>query len=92
MKNTVVINFKNVVEELESKKLKLCYFKNGHFVEDAQGNFYAIDILYHGSYLDRLIKNGNVIEFNRIDNQLIKEWEQIWEVSEVKSFINRHSL
>lgn len=96
MENTVVIDFKNIVSELESKKLKLCYFRNGHFVEDTQGNLYAIEILYHGSYLDKLIKDGNVVEFTLIDDSVVgtvKDYEKkVWEVSEVNEFIKRHSL
>lgn len=91
---TLTIDFKNIVSELESKELKLCYFRNGHFVEDTQGNLYAIEILYHGSYLDKLIKDGNVIEFNRIDDsvvQTVKDYEKkVWGISEVEDFIIKY--
>lgn len=94
MKDTVVLNFKNVVPELESKNLKLCFLKNsnGIFIEDAQGNLYVIETYRHGSYLDRLIKDGIVVEFNRLDNS-IEDWKkEIWGVPEVEAFIERHSL
>lgn len=93
MGNTIVIDFKNIVSELESKKLNLCYFRNGHFAEDTQGNLYAIETYYHGSYLDKLIKDGNVIEFNRIDAsvyQTVKDYEKkVWSASNVEAFIVR---
>lgn len=96
MTNTIVVNFKNIVSEMKSKELKLFFFRNGHFVEDAQGNIYAIEIYYHGSYLDKLITDGNIIQFNHVDASVVhtvKDYEkQVWEASEVEAFIERHSL
>jgi len=52
-----------------------------------------METCYYGSYLDKLIKNGSVVDFNYIDISLalnIGDWEkEIWSVSEVKSFIRR---
>ena len=49
-----------------------------------------------GSYLDKLIKDGVVVEFNLVDNAKSKnigDWEkEIWGVSEVKAFIKRQCL
>lgn len=93
----VLINFKNIVEELESKELKLCFIKNkGMFIENAHGNLYIIDISNHGSYLDRFIREGVIVEFNLLDSSLSQNIanleREIWGVLEVKAFIERHSL
>lgn len=97
MKNNIVIDFKNVVSELESKKLKLCFIKNrGMFLEDTQGDLYSFEISKHGSYLDSLIKDGTVVQFNYVNPSLsrtIEDFEkEVWGVSEVNAFIKRHSL
>lgn len=90
----ITINFKNLVEELENKDLKLCFVKNKDmFIEDAQLNLYLKETYYAKSYLDKLIKNEEVVEFNQVNSKYIEEWEkEIWAVSEVKAFIERHSL
>lgn len=94
----ITINFKNLVEELENKELKLCFTKNKGdiYIEDAQMNLYAIETYYVKSYLDNLIKKETVVEFNRLDkskSQNIADWEkEIWEISQVKEFIENHLL
>lgn len=71
MENTIVLNFKNILSELESKELKLCFLKDrGIFIEDIQGNLYGIEIYRHGSYLDSLIKDGTIVKFNLVDATL----------------------
>ena len=46
-----------------------------------------------GSYLDKLIKDGVVVEFNLVDSKNIEDWEkEIWSVKEVKEFIERQCL
>ena len=97
MVNKIAIDFKNIISELETNNLKLCFVGNrGLFVEDSQNNLYQMETYYIGSYLDNLIKNGIVVEFNRVDDILsrnIKNWEkEIWNISEVKNFIKRQSL
>ena len=94
MKNEIVIEFKNIISELESKKLKLCFLKDrGIFVEDNQKNLYMMETYWHGSYLDRLIKDGTIVNFNLVDATNINDWEkEIWGVPEVKAFIKRQSL
>lgn len=97
MINTFVLDFKNIVLELESKELKIWFLKDrGIFIEDTQGNLYQMEIYRHGSYLDRLIKEGITVEFNLVNVELsknIEDWEkEIWGVSEVKAFMQRQSL
>lgn len=94
---TIVINFKNILSELESKKTKLCFLKGrGLFIEDDQKNLYQMEVYRQGSYLDRLIKDGIVVKFHQVENftsENIGDWEkEIWGVSEVESFIKRQSL
>jgi hypothetical protein len=97
MKNKIVLDFKNIISELENKNLKICFLKNrGIFIEDIQKNLYNIETYLNGQYLDRLIKDGVTVKFNLIDISLSKnimDWEkEIWGVSEVKAFIKRQSL
>lgn len=94
MKNEIVIEFKNIISELESKKLKLCFLKDrGIFVEDNQKNLYKMETYWHGSYLDKLIKDGTIVKFSLVDSTNIEDWEkEIWGVPEVKAFIKRQSL
>lgn len=98
MENKIIINFGNIVSELETKNLKLCLRKNkvGMFIIDSQNNMYQIETYRAGSYLDQLIKDGITVEFNYIEASLSKnigEWEkEIWDVSEVKDFIKRQKI
>jgi len=94
MKNKIVIDFENIISELESKEVKLCFLKDrGIFIEDIQGNLYQMETYWHGSYLDKLIKNGVVVEFNFVNATHIKDWEkEIFGTEEVKAFMERHYL
>ena len=97
MENKIVLNFKNIISEMESKELKLIFVKDkGIFIEDKKNNLYIIETYYHGGYIDNFIKKGIIVEFNLVDNSLSKnimDWEkEIWGVSEVKDFIKRQSL
>jgi hypothetical protein len=94
----IVIDFKNILSELEGKILKICFIKNkpSLFIEDNQNNLYQMELYRQGSYLDKLIKDGTIVEFNVVDtliSQNIGEWEkEIWDVSAVKSFMIRQHL
>jgi hypothetical protein len=97
MEKKIVINFKNIISELETKNIKLCFLKNrSWFVVDSQNNMYQIETYRYGSYLDNLIKKGITVEFNHVDVSISKnigDWEkEIWGVSEVKDFMKRQSL
>jgi hypothetical protein len=91
MENEIILNFRNVLQELENKNIKLCFIKNkGIFVEDNQKNLYKMETYWHGSYLDRLIKDGTIVNFNLVDTANIEDWEkEIWGVSEVKAFMKK---
>ncbi len=94
MKNQITVNFKNIIQELEEKQLKLCLIKNkSWFVVDNQNNYYHIEIYWHGSYLDKLIKEGITVNFNLVDATFINEWEkEVWDIAEVQDFIKRQSV
>lgn len=93
----IVIDFKNVLSELELKKVKLCFLKDrGLLIEDDQRNLYQMEVYRQGSYLDGLIRDGAVVKFNLVDASISKnigDWEkEIWGVSEVEAFLIIHSL
>lgn len=95
--NKIMVNFKNIISELEEKNLKLCFLQNrGMFILDSENNMYNFDRYKYGSYLDNLIKKGITVEFNCIDasiSQNIGDWErEIWGVTEVENFIKRQHL
>ena len=97
MTKKIVVDFKNILSELENKKIRLCFVKSKWlFIEDEQGNMYQMETCYYGSYLDKLIKNGSVVDFNYIDISLAQNIgdreKESWDVSEVKSFIRRQKL
>lgn len=93
MKNSITIDFGNIVAEMKDKNINLCLIKDkSWFVEDSQKNLYQIDLYKHGSYLDNLIKNGRNVTFNIIKPNLIEDWEkEIWTIKDVEDFIKRQS-
>ena len=89
MNNKIIINFKNIVSELKTKKLRLCFLINrGLFLIDRCNNLYQMELYRVGSYLDNLIKHGITVEFNYIDSKNINDSEkEIWSISDVENFI-----
>lgn len=76
MENKIVLNFKNIVSEIESKELKLCFLKNNvttMLVVDKQNNMYMIETYYNGGHLNSFIQNGSIVEFNLIDASISKD-------------------
>lgn len=93
-KNNIVLNFGNIVSELEEKNLKLLKIKdnNGLFVVDCEGNLYGIEPYYAGGYLDRFIGEKFVISFERMEQPIrdFEDWrKEFMDASWVKSFIER---
>lgn len=93
-KNNIVLNFGNIVSELEEKNLKLLKIKdnNGLFVVDCEGNLYGIEPYYAGGYLDRFIGEKFVIYFERMEQPIrdFEDWrKEFMDASWVKSFIER---
>lgn len=89
----ITVDFKNIILELKNKKIRLCYIKNkSWYVQDAKGNLYQVENYWHGSYLDKWIRNGTVVKFNLVDAQYIEEWEkEIWGVKKIEEFIKQQS-
>ncbi|WP_024344834.1 hypothetical protein [Lacrimispora indolis] len=97
MKKNITVNFKDIVAVLEKNNLKICFLKRrGIFIEDEQKNLYQMENRHTGSYLDKLIKNAVEVTFYLVNpsiSQCIEDWErEVWDVTQVKSFIKRHSL
>lgn len=88
--NTIVLNFGKILEEMEIKNIELCLIKNrGWFVKDSTNNLYGIELEKSGSYLDKLIRDKEVVKFNIVDGSNIEDWEkEFWDVSKTKDFIN----
>lgn len=86
-----VINFKDIISELETKKLKLCFLVNrGLFITDNYNNLYQMELYRVGSYLDNLIKKDTTVEFSYVDSSFINESEkEVWDIPKVKKFIER---
>lgn len=92
-----IINFGNIVSELENNQLKIVFLKNkGMFLQDRDSNLYQLETYMHGSYLDNLIKNKKMVTFLPIPREISKNircWEkEIWEIKDVKDFIKRQKL
>ena len=93
-KDKIVLDFGNIVSELETKNLKLLKVKdnNGLFVVDREGNLYGIESYYNGGYLDRFIGEKFVISFERMEQPTrdFEDWrKEFMDASWVKSFIER---
>lgn len=93
-KNNIVLDFGNIVSELEAKHLKLLKVKdnNNLFVVDHKGNLYGIEPYYAGGYLDRFIGEKFVVSFERMEQPVrdFEDWrKEFMDASWVKSFIER---
>ena len=91
-KDKIVLDFGNIVSELETKNLKLLKVKdnNGLFVVDREGNLYGIESYYNGGYLDRFIGEKFVISFERMEQPTrnFEDWrKEFMDALWVKSFI-----
>lgn len=94
----ITIDFSNIISEFKNKKLNIVLLKNRNsiFIEDKENNLYCIDKCFVGSYLDKLILEGEKISFYIQDAKIGKEIDE-WEVrdrlnfKEVKDFIKNQS-
>lgn len=95
--NKKVVDFKNIIEELESKKLNIVFLdERGIFLEDEKNNLYDYDRYLYGTYLDKLIKDGEKITFNLIEREISKNVgylkKDIWNYLDVMAFIERQKI
>jgi len=94
IENNVILDFGNIVSELETKNLKLLKIKdnNSLFVVDGAGYLYGIETYYVGGYLDRFIGEKLVISFELMEQPArdFEDWrKEFMDASWVKSFIER---
>lgn len=90
----IVLDFGNIVSELETKNLKLLKVKdnNGLFVVDREGNLYGIETYYAGGYLDRFIGEKFVISFELMEQPTrdFEDWrKEFLDAAWVNDFIDR---
>ena len=94
MNDKIVLDFGNIVSEMETKNLKLLKIKdnNSLFVVDCKGNLYGIEPYYAGGYLDRFIGEKFIISFELMEQPArnFEDWrKEFMDASWVKSFIER---
>ena len=99
MKKKIVLNFENILKELEEKELKICFIKGASIcVQDSQGNLYDIEPYFQHSYLDKLIEDDVRVTFNLIESKEtihnIEKYgkKEIWGIAETKEFMKRQLL
>ena len=94
--NKFLIDFGNLPMELKNKRLKLFFRKvteGGLYIQDEQNNVYEIEGYWWASYLDEMIRDKVVVEFNLVDKNEIEDWEkEIWTWNDVEFFIERQRL
>ena len=94
MNNKIAINFEHILSELKEKNLKLVFINNrGIYIQDNNKGLYQMELHKHCFYLDKLIKDADIIEFDYIEppiSQNISTLEKkIWEISDVQNFMKR---
>lgn len=94
MNDKIVLDFGNIVSELETKNLKFLTVKdnNNLFVVDSEGNLYGIESYYAGGYLDRFIGEKYIISFEPMEQPTkdFEDWRKVFmDASWVKDFIER---
>lgn len=97
----IVIDFKNIISELEAKDVHLCSVYSdvhnwGLCLEDNERNLYIMERYYSHSYPNHLIDNGSVVKFERVDVSIsnnVGDWERnVWKQSDLLNFIKRERL
>lgn len=94
----ILIDFGNIIQEMKSNQVKLCllYNRTSWFIIDKRDRLYQIETYYDGGFLDKFIIEKLHIEFNLVPTSIsnsIEEWEkEIWDIDEVKKFIERQHL
>ena len=92
----MTVNFGNIVKELKNNDSHIFFRKTnagGIYIENNIGSVYQMESYYYGSYLDKLIKDKTSVVFNKVDLNVIQEWEkEVWSIKEVKEFIERQRL
>lgn len=95
-KNSILIDFSTILEEIEKNKIELCLIKNNIFIKEVNKNiFYIIELTYIGSYLDYLIEKKKKVCFEKINlSDYLIEFPnvEILSIEKVKKFIERSGI
>lgn len=92
---SITLNFENILSEMKNKDIKFILgIGNTMCIEDSQKNLYQIETYYHGSYLEKMIKNGYTVTFNPIEtkqtehlNDLYKNEKKIFDYNDMQDFL-----
>lgn len=81
--NKIIINYGNLVNDLKGNNVRTIGQKLnkvwGQFIIDEEGNIYKMIETnpYERSYQDKLIENKVIAEFEKVDSNIIPEWNRI---------------
>ena len=86
--NTITINFGDIINEMKNKNIKICFVKDRSIFIEHNNNLYQIQIEKYGNYLDKIIINKEILDFNIIDDTYIYDCEkEYYDINKVKNFI-----
>jgi len=86
---------------LIAKNVNLCSVHSetldwGLCLEDNEKNLYQMERYYSHSYPSRLIENGAVVKFERVDCSISKNIDErdrdVWSLSDLEAFIKKYGL
>ena len=91
---SISINFKDILSEIKDKDIKIIIgIGNTICIEDNKNNLYAIETYYHGSYLEKFIKNESIVTFNQLEKKqsehlkdLYKNTIEVFDYDKMKDF------
>lgn len=91
---SISINFKNILSEIKDKDIKIIIgIGNTICIEDNKSNLYEIETYYHGSYLEKFIKNESIVTFNQLEKKqsehlkdLYKNEIEVFDYDKMKDF------
>lgn len=92
---SITLNFRDILSEMKNKDIKFILgIGNTMCIEDSQKNLYQIETYYHGSYLEKMIKNGYTVTFNPIEakqtehlNNLYKNEKKVFNYYDMQNFL-----
>lgn len=97
---SITIKFSNILSEMKNKDIKFILgIGNTMCIEDNKNNLYEIETYYHGSYLDKMIKNSYTVTFNPIEtkqaeylNDLYKNEKKVFDYNNMQNFLIENYL
>ena len=94
--DTIHIDFGNILLEMEEKEFNIVFLKdnNGIFIEDKNNKLYEIEEYYFGAYLDQLITNNYIVEFEYVEESknISEEKKEVWDIVDVENFMKENKL